>query len=704
MIDNKAWNNFIKRVLPNHYSQIEYKEIPKESDCDVYEINGSEGSITLCGNSINSLAAALGRYLRDDAEVNLSWCGSRIDLPVLLPQPTRKKHIIKQKYRSYFNYCTFQYSASWWDWSRWEKELDFMALCGINLPLSAVGIECTWYETLKELGFTETEALGFFSGPAFLAWQWMTNIEGFCGPVTKEFLNKRLDLGQKIINRQIELGMTPIQQGFSGVVPRLLKEKRPDLKIQMKSEWCGIEGTAQLDPTNPEFIKIGRIFLEKQKQLFGAYHYYAADPFHEGEPPEDGTEYLRNVGKTMSKMTEEFDKDGIWVMQSWSIRRDIACAVPKEKLLILDLAGGGEEKHNGFWGYPFLTGNLHNFGGRTALHGDLNKLAENAYSKAKKTYPNVCGTGLFMEGINQNPVYYDLAFMMLTEENAVDLNDWLKGYIKRRYAGEDERYLKAWQILRNTVYAPGTNGVEKSSVICARPAVDVKKSGPNDGFHIPYGNRRLAEAFELLYSAGGESDGYKYDIVDILRQVLSNYAQKLYAKVSEAFKNREAGKFAAYSGRFLNLLDDMDCLLELRPEFSLKKWLTDARRLGETEVEKCSMEYCAGVLLTIWGPEDKPKIFDYAWREWSGLIGGFYKRRWEIFFDYLNGILESGKEYYEDILPLIHGRESFRANECYDKITDFEINWLHEKKSFSDRELDFNATVRELWNKYKESI
>ena len=29
----------------------------------------------------------------------------------------------------------------WWDWARWERELDWMALHGINLPLAFVG-EC----------------------------------------------------------------------------------------------------------------------------------------------------------------------------------------------------------------------------------------------------------------------------------------------------------------------------------------------------------------------------------------------------------------------------------------------------------------------------------------------------------------------------------------------------------------------------------
>ncbi len=702
MRELQAVRDLIARVLPNHKEQIVLEWCSAEKE--FYEIGGEEGRIVLRGSTVSAITAALGYYLKHDAKVHMSWCGSRVELPERLPAPQVCRREIQQKYRAYFNYCTFNYSASWWDWERWEKELDFMALSGINFPLSAVGIECVWYETLRELGFSEAETLAFFSGPAFLAWQWMTNIEGFCGPIPKSWMEKRRILGQQIIRRQLELGMTPIQQGFSGFVPRKLKEKMPHLHIRIEESWCGIEGTAQLDPTEPEFRKIGRIFLEKQKALFGAHGFYAADPFHEGTPPQEGEEYLQAVGKAINQLFQEFETGAVWVMQSWSIRKPIACTVPREQLLILDLAGEGHKKHDNFWGYPFVTGNLHNFGGRTALHGDLQRLAENSFVQIRRTAPNVCGSGLFMEGIGQNPVYYDLAFDMLTAEQPQELTVWLEEYIARRYGGQSSAWSEAWGILLKTAYAPGTNGVEKSSALCARPAVNVKKSGPNDGFHIPYGNRRLLRAVELLLSRPSESDGYLYDIADCTRQLLSNYGQKLYRLVAEAFLNREEEKFEQYSRAFLELLSDVDRLLSGREEFSLSKWIADARGWGEDEAEADYMEYCAGVLITIWGGEEEPHIFDYSWREWSGLLNGFYRKRWEIFFEELKNVLQSGAEYAEDTLPQVYGREAFRANKIYEKIAEFEIEWLHRRKTFSGERKNILQTAQYLAEKYRKYI
>lgn len=121
--------------------------------------------------------------------------------------------------------------------------------------------------------------------------------------------------------RQLELGMQPIQQGFSGYVPRELQAKYPQAKISMKRKWCGFDGTAQLDPTDPLFYEMGLAFLEEQDKLFGSYGVYAADPFHESAPPIDTPEYLTGVGQTIHKLFQTFDAGALWVMQAWSMRK-----------------------------------------------------------------------------------------------------------------------------------------------------------------------------------------------------------------------------------------------------------------------------------------------------------------------------------------------------------------------------------------------
>lgn len=82
------------------------------------------------------------------------------------------------EYRYYMNVCTFGYSYVWWGWERWEREIDWMAMNGINIPLAFVGWlspiiltrrqEYVFGEVYSDMGLTEEELLEHFTGIAFL--------------------------------------------------------------------------------------------------------------------------------------------------------------------------------------------------------------------------------------------------------------------------------------------------------------------------------------------------------------------------------------------------------------------------------------------------------------------------------------------------------------------------------------------------------
>ena len=74
------------------------------------------------------------------------------------------------RFRYYQNVCTFSYSSVWWNWTRWQREIDWMALNGINLPLAFTGQEAIWQRVYHKIGLAQQELDTFFGGPAFLAW------------------------------------------------------------------------------------------------------------------------------------------------------------------------------------------------------------------------------------------------------------------------------------------------------------------------------------------------------------------------------------------------------------------------------------------------------------------------------------------------------------------------------------------------------
>ncbi len=675
----EAAYQLIERITPGYGVQFDLQLIEPDNGQDVYEITTDGKKIILKGNNPVALATAFNQYLKYTCNAHVSWFGDQLNLPEKLPLPVDNiRNTINGKYRVYFNYCTLSYTGAWWDWERWQREIDYMAMNSINMPLSVVGLEGVWYNTLLRFGFTDEEARSYLVDPAHFAWQWMPNIESFGGPLPKSWIDKHIELGRQVVNRQLELGMTPIQQGFSGAVPKKMMEKFPDAKIQLQPDWYGFEGIAQLDPLDPLFNEFGKAFLEEEQKLFGTYGYYAADPFHESEPPVDTKEYLNDVGKAIGELFKSYDPDATWVMQSWSFREDIASVVPKDELLILSLNGstGGEKK---FLGHSFVVGNLHNFGGRINLHGDLELVASNQYMRAKGEAPNVVGSGLFMESIVQNPVFYDLAFEMPLHKDSVILDAWLADYAKRRYGAYSDAARKAWDLLSKGPYQPGTNGVEYSSIICARPAIDVKKSGPNAGFHIPYPPQLLIEAESLLLEDAdtlGMSKPYRFDMMDIQRQMMSNLGQEIHKKAANAYKAKDREAFKLHSERFLELLADVDVLLRTRTEYNFDQWLNDARRWGDDKEEQDLYEKNASTLVTIWGGQVEVRQFDYSWREWSGLIEGYYLQRWKMFYKMLEEHLENNTVYDEKEARMDLGRQAFRANDFYNALADWELDFV----------------------------
>ena len=221
----------------------------------------------------------------------------------------------------------------------------------------------------------------------------------------------------------------------------------------------------------------------------------------------------------------------------------------------------------------------------------------------------------------------------------------------------------------------------------ARPALDPKKSGPNAGFSIPYDPVELTKAWELLLADApklSRSDGWRFDVVDVGRQVLSNAAQPIQRRAAEAFAARDQAGFRSAAAQFDTLLADLDRLLATRPEYNLGTWIAKARRHGTNDEESDLFERDQTVLVTWWGPEkgapgSAAGIFDYGWREWSGLVGGYYRGRWKLFHDHLDGLLSGGGTWEESGLQQAYGRPALRANEFYAQLADWEWDWISRR-------------------------
>lgn len=654
------------RLLPeNSSSSFIFEKL--SSDSDFFELEqAADDKIIIRGNNGVSMARGLNHYLRNYCHKSASWCGNNLsDLPALLP-PVREKVRIAASfpYRYYLNYCTYSYSMAFWGWEQWEKEIDRMALQGINMPLMAVYSQyVVWQNTLRRLNFSEDDIRKFLPGAGYEAWWLMGNLEGFGGPVTSEFIARQTDLQQKMLKRMRELGMKPVFQGFYGMVPNALKEKYPDARIKSQGIWCTYQRPAFLDPTDPLFDKLAAIYYEEQKKLFGEAQFFGGDPFHEG-----GTSEGINVKLAAQKILQAMRKvnpQAVWVLQGWQHNpvKELMEGLKPGEAIILDLMAcerpqwGGIKtsmfhKPEGHGDHQWIWCALPNFGGKTGLHGKMSSYASGAvFAKHHSMGKNICGIGAAPEGIGTIPVVYDMVYDMAWRTDSIHISQWLDNYTYYRYGTEDNNCSKAWKLLAETTYECHNElGGPVESYLCARPSDTIQHVSTWGNAAIFYDPMKVVKAWDLLYQSRkrfNHSDTYEYDLTDVTRQVLSDYAKYLHERMVLAFQKKDKERFMEYSGKFLNIIKDEDRLLSTRKEFMLGTWLAEAEKAGCTPEEKRRFVTNAKRLITTWTDTDSD-LHDYANKEWSGLLIDFYLPRWEAYVTYKTGLLFGKKLPYPD--------------------------------------------------------
>ena len=272
--------SLIERISPDasrHFSIL----IDTAASGHFFELGQTpDGRISISADSPVNAAAGLNWYLKYYAGIHLSWNCMHAELPAELPPvPAPERRTTRSQYRYYLNYCTFSYSMAFWDWARWEQELDWMALHGINLCLAAVGSDALWLNVLRRLGYSDSDASEFIAGPAFQAWWLMNNLEGWGGPNPSLWYTRNTELQKRILARMAELGIEPVLPGYSGMLPHDAAE-RLGLNVADPGLWQGYHRPAFLQPEDGNFQKIADIYYEELEKLFGKARLYSTDPFH----------------------------------------------------------------------------------------------------------------------------------------------------------------------------------------------------------------------------------------------------------------------------------------------------------------------------------------------------------------------------------------------------------------------------------------
>ncbi len=660
--------------------------IKKSGDADYFQLSQKGQKVAITVSDPVCAAVGLNWYLKYYAGVHLCWNQMQASLPSPLPQvETPERHETDLKLRYDFNYCTFSYTMPFWDWDRWEEEIDWMALHGVNMPLAAVGLECVYRNMLLRLGYTDDEVNKFISGPAFMAWWAMNNLEGWGGPNPDSWYARQEDLQKKILARMAEYGIRPVLPGYCGMMPHDADEKLGLNLTKAAKLWNGYQRPAFLQPTDPRYSEIARIFYEEQEKLFGKADFYSMDPFHELSNAE-GVDFDAAGKAIMAEMKRHAPK-AKWVVQGWTEnpRDEMIQGLDQGDLIILDLFSECRpmwgmpslwQREQGYGKHQWLFCMLENFGGNVGLHGRMDQLLENFYlTKTDPLAAHIAGIGFSQEGSLNNPVMFELMSELPWRPAEFKKEDWLPGYVTARYGKSNDKAQEAWSVLSNSIYnCPRGNNQQGTheSIFCCRPTLDNFQASSWSKMQNYYDPTATEQAARLMLQAAEDYKGnnnFEYDLVDIVRQSISDLGRRVYQHAIADYKAFDRQGFKRNSQKFLQLIKLQDRLLATRPEFKVGTWIDYALRAGDTPEEKALYEWNARVQVTTWGNRtaaDTGKLRDYAHKEWSGLLRDFYYPRWQAFFNSLDQEFDSRKvadpiDYYAIEEPWTLARNPYSA-------------------------------------------
>ena len=670
-------DNLLERI--DRGASRKFKIELKKAERDFFELDQAGSRVVVRGNSWVNIGVGINWYLKYYAGIHLCWNQMQAELPAVLPPVTKKeRHETDQELRYDFNYCTFSYSMAFWDWERWEREIDWMALHGVNLPLAVVGEECVWRNMLLRLGYSEEEVGQFIAGPAFLAWWAMNNLEGWGGPLPLSWYARQEQLQKQILKRMKELGMHPVLPGYCGMVPHDAKE-RLNLNVSDAGLWNGFQRPANLLPTDERFDEIAALYYDELTKLYGKADYYSMDPFHESH--DDASIDYAESGRKLMEAMKRVNPKAVWVVQGWTENPRPALADPLKAgdLLVLDLfsecrpmfgAPSIWKRDVGYGKHQWLFCLLENFGANVGLHGRMDQLLNNYYLLQSSAFnaqsSTLKGIGFTMEGSENNPVMFELMSELPWRPEKFTKDEWVKNYVRARYGLQDSQLSlfnyqlaeNAWLILANSIYncPPGNNQQgPHESIFCGRPSLNNFQASSWSKMKNYYDPASTLEAARIFLNGVEEishhsplathlPNNLEYDLVDITRQALADQARLQYQHAIADYKAFAIEDFKKSSARFLHMLLLQDSLLATRSEFRLGHWTQQALRCGTTPEEKKLYEWNARVQITTWGNRycaDTGGLRDYAHKEWQGLLKDFYYPRWKAYFDALLAQMEA---------------------------------------------------------------
>lgn len=619
-------------------------------------IEGRGNRLLITAPNVRECIRAYGYYLRSIANVHFSWNGD-CTRGASFVIPSRKVTVPAARSFNYaFNYCTLSYTTVAWDYARWERELDILALNGVQYILVTSGLEKVWQNFLRELEYPEDRIRAFIPNPCYAAWWNMGNLEGEGGPVSQSLIDNEAELGRFLVTRMRDMGLEPVLQGYVGFLPHDFPRAGINGTIIPQGKWCGYHRPSVLQPTAPAFASIAALWYKHLHAVYGTTaRVYGGDLFHEGG--RKGNTQLDAAARAVQNAMQQASPGSTWVLQAWGEnpeRRLLEGTDPAHTVILAlqkDLTPQAQVNFN-YLGRPFVWCELSNFGGKHGMFGGF-EVVENLTTERSQAI----GIGMISEGLETSPLFYALIWERMNTPGVINREQFLRRYTRARYGSANRQIITALNILVNSIYKPDARREGSlENILCARPDLAARKASTWASPNEYYEPRAIVNAARLYLNAGQAAGRaltslptYRYDLADLCRQVLADRARTTLERCKRAYDNKDAAAFRRESSAFIQLIRDSAKVLATSEYFLLGRFIAGARNRATNQQDADAMEVALRRLITTWRP-DISLLNNYSHRQFAEMMEHYYLPRWQAYFEARMQELNGGTPEHQQIV------------------------------------------------------
>lgn len=593
----------VRRIAPGKEKHFQFVLEAGKNKRNYFEVSTNKERIRIKGNSYISIASGLDWYLKNYCGVSYTSCDSTLQLPEVLPMPQERTYKETYMLMGYTGYDAWQ--RMFWNWQDWEKEIDRMALSGINVCPVWTGMESVWIEFLSEHHLNNKEIYQYLFDTEHMPQGWKKGQE---------------NLQKKIIGRMQNLGISPVYPAFTGTVPQAITEGKNN--IITVSDYTA-ENISRKETTistdDPLFSKMAKKWYNCYEKIYGTV------PFYWGSTC--GQDFPADILSCLLKSNPEAN----WIIPTdHYIQKGIRTeGLDKQKTVLLYPEGNASWKNIDAtkaipWIWTWDEGS-ENQETSISLYEALNQ-PEQA-SNNPETASQIQGIGTQTSCSQMSSLPYFLIHNRRWLPEVISLQEEIEEFLKMHYGYSDSTTVNAWIRLSKLDRGYDPN----QSFICQKPAMNLlettESSLKTDLERCKQISDVLTDLLKLKEHCS-KNGNYHRDLIRITAMLLEQKSQYLYQLIEQDFQEQNTTLLTQHQQDFLNLIDRSDSLRCFTPSLCWQHWIkqADSNQKGKD----------TGDVLWYKSLLRKQEQTSGKVPAWSGILSEYCAPRWKLFFNWMN--------------------------------------------------------------------